>query len=113
MMYDVMAFCFVLACLAIWKYPPIHTGTFGSLGLVVMAIAAVFSMDDGLYGSPDSIKWCFVTLMGGAGLVMLHVLFSVQKMLRHMPRHASEVPLRRSTDYGDLDDGDRSHGMHA
>lgn len=113
MTYDIMVTLFVAACIAIWLYRPIHTGTFGSLGLVVMSIAAAFSMDDSIYVSMASMQWCMITFMGGAGLVMLHGLLMVRRIMRTKPLLAQSTPLRRSTDFGNLDGEDSSHGVHA
>jgi TRAP-type C4-dicarboxylate transport system permease small subunit len=82
----------------------IHTGFFGSVGCAWSGTSALFFIDDSLYNGQWAVESAVMSMCGGFGLVLLHVLLRA----RRSGRGAWHSGMRRSSDWMGLDGED--HG---
>jgi hypothetical protein len=81
----------------LWKHLP--TGVFGSMGCVVMALAAVFSIDYTQLTTLYSARTIIVMFIAGVTLIAVEAIYRAARS--RLPPDARRR--RRRTDWGDLD----------
>ena len=91
------------AAMMVWVafYRPIHTGFFGSLGCVGLALSALFMIDNSLYASMESIESALLCFCASVGLIVLHAVLMVHRATRP---EAVGTPHRRRSDWVGLDE---------
>jgi hypothetical protein len=89
--FALMVFC------VLWKHLP--TGVMGSLGCVVMALAAVFSIDYTQLTTLYSARTIIVMFAAGVALIAMEAIYRATRS--RLPPNARRR--RRRTDWGDLD----------
>lgn len=77
-------------------YRPIHTGFFGSLGCIGLAVSSLMAIDNSLYASIEAIESTILAFCGSIGLVVLHAVIMVH---RASAPEARDTPHRRSSDW--------------
>lgn len=92
------------AAMMLWVafYRPIHTGFFGSIGCLGIAMAAILSMDNSVYRTVDGTESVILLMCGSIGLIVLHVVLTISRAKANPKSH----PLRRRDDFIDTDWGE-------
>jgi len=93
---------FALATVMIVLARPIHTGFVGSLGLLMMGGGALMATDDSTFQSIENVQEIILFMLAGAALFAIHRL----KVWWRTHRAPLNVPHRRRTDFGTLDEGE-------
>ena len=83
---------------AIWS-PLIPTGILGSLGLVLLAGAALVSVDDSSFANVTRLEGIVIAQQVGFILLVAQVIWLVWRS-----NTGKATPRRRSTDFGGLND---------
>lgn len=92
MLHDLITLAVVALCLWAIVDPRVPTGVVPTIGLCVVGVAALWSLDD--WAPPQTVV---DTMLGGLGLVGGGAAWRVFRRRR-------KCPMRRSTDWGCLDE---------
>lgn len=100
---------FALLMLIVAVHPQIHTGWLGSIGCVLMGVAAFLAVDNASLAYVEGTKRLLLLLCGGVGMVVVNIFWMLYRA--SVPVEKFKHPLRRRTDFNEFDEAPRAAAL--